>query len=360
MHIGFVIYGSLDTRSGGYLYDRQLVSYLRSQGDRVTIFSMPWRTYAHHLLHNLQHRWLDAWEQAHLDVLIQDELNHPSLFHLNRRFASRAAIPILALVHHLRSDEAHARGLMPIYRRVERRYLQSVHGWICNSRSTLASVQALTGQHLPAVVAHPGRPSQPPAISDEVIQARAHAPGPLRLLFVGNIIPRKGLHILLQALSHLPTAAAHLTIVGDDRVAPRYSRRMRQRIAHLGLEARIRWMGPVSDERLQALYTDHHVLVVPSQHEGFGIVYLEAMAYGVLPIGSQSGGAREIIRPGETGLLIPPNDPQALAARLLWLHHHRHSLAHMAVAARRAWLAHPTWEATGQRIRQFVLDIMSP
>ena len=354
MHIGFVIYGSLDTRSGGYLYDRQLVSYLRRQGDRVTIFSMPWRTYAHHLLHNLQHRWLEAWEQAHLDVLIQDELNHPSLFHLNRRFASQTSIPILALVHHLRSDEAHARGVMPIYRWVERSYLQSVHGWICNSRSTLASVQALTGQHLPAVVAHPGRQAQPPTISHDIILARSHASGPLRLLFVGNIIPRKGLHILLQALSHLPATAAHLTIVGDDQVDPSYSRRLRQQMHPLGLVDRIQWLGAVSDERLRMLYAEHQVLVVPSQHEGFGIVYLEAMAYGVLPIGTESGGAREIIRPGETGLLIPPNEPQALAARLLWLHHHRDSLAQMAIAARRAWLAHPTWEQTSQRIRQFI------
>ena len=52
MKIGFVIYGSLDTLSGGYLYDRKLVEYLRAQGDTVEIISLPWRNYAAHLTDN--------------------------------------------------------------------------------------------------------------------------------------------------------------------------------------------------------------------------------------------------------------------------------------------------------------------
>ncbi len=52
MKIGFIIYGSLDTLSGGYLYDRKLVEYFRSQGDTVEIISVPWRNYAAHLTDN--------------------------------------------------------------------------------------------------------------------------------------------------------------------------------------------------------------------------------------------------------------------------------------------------------------------
>lgn len=53
MRVGLIIYGKLDTISGGYLYDRQLVRYLRQQGDEVQLISLPWTWYGRHLLHNI-------------------------------------------------------------------------------------------------------------------------------------------------------------------------------------------------------------------------------------------------------------------------------------------------------------------
>ena len=358
MRIGFVIYGSLETRSGGYLYDRKLVAHLRSQGDEVVIFSQPWRNYARHLLQNFDSAFFDDLARSPLDVLIQDELNHPSLFQLNQRLRQRTRYPIVSLVHHLRSDEAHPAPLTPLYRAVERRYLRAVDGFICNSRATLTSVQKLAGVAKPVVVAHPGREDETPALTEAAILARAQEPGPLRLLFVGNLIPRKGLHTLLGALAHLPPEAARLTVVGDDAADARYSRHVRELARRLGLDDRIVWRGPVDDANLRQAYASHQALVAPSQHEGFGIVYLEAMGYGLIPVGTEAGGAGEIIRPGETGLLIPPGDADTLAARLLWLHRHREEMGRTGAAARRAWLAHPTWEETGQRIRKCLVDML--
>ena len=53
MHVGLLIYGSLDTVSGGFIYDRNLVRYLREAGDRVDVISLPWRRYGLSLLDNL-------------------------------------------------------------------------------------------------------------------------------------------------------------------------------------------------------------------------------------------------------------------------------------------------------------------
>ncbi len=357
MRVGFVIYGSLETRSGGYLYDRKLVEFLRSQGDEVILFSLPWRNYPRHLLQNLDGNRARAIASARPDILIQDELNHPSLFWLNPRLKQEARFPIVSLVHHLRSEEAHPPALLPLYRAVEARYLRSVDGFICNSRATRASVQALAEGDRPSVIAYPGREAQLPALSDEAIQARARETGPLRLLFVGNLIPRKGLHTLLEALAHLPPDMARLTVVGDAQADARYSRRVREQALRLGLDARVRWLGAIPDDALRRVYATHHALVVPSQHEGFGIVYLEAMGYGLIAVGTEAGGAGEIIRPGETGLLIPPGDAEALATRLLWLHQHRPEMSHMGIAARRAWLEHPTWEDSGKRIRAFLMEM---
>src|SRR5512141_1954143 len=79
MKIGLIIYGSLDTLSGGYLYDRKLVEYLRAQDDTVKIISLRWRNYFAHLTDNCTFHL-----PPDLDILIQDELNHPSLIGANQ------------------------------------------------------------------------------------------------------------------------------------------------------------------------------------------------------------------------------------------------------------------------------------
>ena len=84
MHIGLIIYGSIDTMSGGTLYDRQLVNYLREQGDNVEIISLPWGSYLSHLTDNFHFRL-----PANLDILIEDELTHPSLLSANGQLHRR-------------------------------------------------------------------------------------------------------------------------------------------------------------------------------------------------------------------------------------------------------------------------------
>lgn len=69
MQVGLVIYGSLNTLSGGYMYDRMLVEYLRAQGDSVEIISLPWRNYASHLSDNFKFKLPPG-----VDILIQDGL----------------------------------------------------------------------------------------------------------------------------------------------------------------------------------------------------------------------------------------------------------------------------------------------
>src|SRR6188474_2107419 len=122
MKIGLVIYGSLDTVSGGYLYDRKLVEYLRAQSDTVEIISLPWRNYAAHLTDNLTFRL-----PGNLDILIQDELNHPSLIGANQ---SKHPYPVISLVHHLRCSELRTNWQNAFYRIIEKKYLNSVDGFI--------------------------------------------------------------------------------------------------------------------------------------------------------------------------------------------------------------------------------------
>jgi glycosyltransferase involved in cell wall biosynthesis len=239
MKIGLVIYGSLDTLSGGYLYDRKLVEYLRAQGDSVEIISLPWRNYAAHLTDNF---WFRLWktrqhpqgkrtvELQRFDILIQDELNHPSLIAANR---GKHPYPIISLVHHLRCSELRPKWQNDLYRVVEKKYLRSVDGFIFNSQTTKGVVNSLLVNSKPEVVAYPPTDRFGEAISEEEIKSRA-SKDPLQILFLGNVMGRKGLHTLLEAVKGLKSKV-RVDVIGSLTTEPNYAKRMQEFVTVNGL-----------------------------------------------------------------------------------------------------------------------------
>lgn len=359
MRIGLLIYGRLDTLSGGYLYDRQLVAQLTASGQRVDVVSLPWRSYGRHLLQNGSRPLRQRLRTADFDLLLQDELNHPSLFALNRWLRPRVAYPIVSVVHHLRSSEAHPRPWRPLYRAVERHYLQRVDGFVFNSQTTRRVVQGLVGDERPFVVAPPGGNRFATVPSAAQIEQRAQQPGALRLLFVGNVTPRKGLHTLIQALDLLPRAGWSLDVVGSTAVDPAYAHHWLHTMPQQRHLAPITAHGALDDAALARLFGRSHLLVVPSQYEGFGIVYLEGMAFGLPAIGSTAGAAHEIIRHGQNGYLVTPHDVPALAGYLQQLMADRALLASLSRSAQRRFAQHPTWQESMETAVAFLQAIVS-
>lgn len=358
MRVGLIIYGDLSLTSGGYLYDRQLVRYLKEQGDEVEIISLPWRNYRKHLLDNLRFSLLQNLRLAGFDILLQDELNHPSLFLLNCRLGPHRAFPLISIVHHLRSSERHPSWLLKLYRRVEQSYLQTLDGFVFNSRTTREAVVALLGEDKPHVVAFPAGDHIAGSVDPAFILERAQRNGPLRLIFVGNVTPRKGLHLLLAALDKLPAELWQLEIIGDldtDRI---YADRLMESAEFQGLPANVTWHGRLPAAGLEKLLLQSHILVVPSSYEGFGIVYLEGMRCGLPAIGSTSGAAHEIISHGQNGFLIAPDDAGSLARHIKTLHQDRQLLAQMGSAAFERSQNHPTWAASMRSIREFLLQFV--
>ncbi len=345
MKLGLLIYGSLETLSGGYLYDRKLVEYLRMQGDTVEIISLPWRNYAAHLTDNFRIRL-----PPDLDLLIQDELNHPSLLSANHR---PHPYPILSLVHHLRCSEQRPVWQNWFYRLIEKCYLASVDGFIFNSQTTKRAVNEFIESRKPSIVAYPPTDRFGQGMQEAEVIARAHEARPLRILFLGNIIRRKGLHTLLEAVSLQPYACS-LDVVGSLNADPRYASAMQEKTAVHGLRSIVHFYGPLDNEGLVEKLESAHVLVVPSSYEGFGIVYLEGMAFGLPAIGTTTGGASEIIRDGKTGYLIPPGNAAILAERLSSLANDRESLARMSVNALEQYRQQPSWNETAGTIREFL------
>lgn len=140
------------------------------------------------------------------------------------------------------------------------------------------------------------------------------------VLIVGRVMASeryKGHDQLLEAwprvLARLPQARLVMAGGGDD--LPRLERKARD----LGIRDSIEICGFVSDVERAGLYERAHVFALPSAGEGFGLVYLEAMAHGLPCIGSTEDAAREVIADGETGFLVDRSDIPALGARLIEL-----------------------------------------
>ena len=347
MRVGLTLYGDLDERSGGFRYDRRLLAELEAAGDEVEVVSLPWRSYPRGLLDSLSPRVRERLA-TDVDVMLQDELAHPSLLGHTRGLS----YPVVSIVHHLRASEA--RPLSPVYRRLESRYLSTVDAVVCNSQATRDAVTALGVDPGDTLVAPPAGDRFDPAIGHEQVRRRARNE-PLRVVFVGNVTPRKGLDTLVDALTRVDTGVS-LTVVGRP-IDQGYYDAVRARARGHGLAGRVTFAGELSDDALAATLRESHVLAVPSRHEGFGIVYLEGMSFGLPAIASAAGGAAEVVTNGETGVLVDPGDPVAVAEALNALGRDRDRLARMGAAARDRYDSHPDWSDTATRVRSLLARV---
>lgn len=144
-------------------------------------------------------------------------------------------------------------------------------------------------------------------------------PDPL-LLYVGRLQPIKGLETLLEAMTTVPERAC-LLIVGGEHDEPEngHGAALRQRVAALGLEKRVRFLRAQPQRRLRLFYAAADATVMPSYYESFGMVALEAMACGSPVVASRVGGLTTTVQDGVTGRLVPEGDPVALAAAIISL-----------------------------------------
>lgn len=133
------------------------------------------------------------------------------------------------------------------------------------------------------------------------------------LLFVGSLVPRKNVPLLVRAYAHLvpdlePDTKLVLAGADDGDEAAR----VRQLVADLGLADRVVFTGYLTNAELAGLYGGASVFVLPSRYEGFGMILLEAMAAGVPVVCTAAGSLPEVV--GDAGLLVPDDDPGAMAA----------------------------------------------
>ena len=172
----------------------------------------------------------------------------------------------------------------------------------------------------------------------------ARVPG--RLMTTASAdVPMKGLAPLLEALAKVRTEAnnAHLVVIGK----PKEKSKIPRLIGRLGLTDAVEFVSGVTTERIVELYAEAEVACVPSLYEGFSLPAVEAMACGVPVVGTTGGAVPEVIgTDGETGLLVPPSDPDALAGAILRALRDAPLRARIGAAGRARALERFTWRQT--------------
>lgn len=349
MRVGLVLAGDIDGESGGFYYDRRLRDRLRERDHEVAVVSLPWRSYPRQLVDNLRGRDIARRLDGH-DVVVEDGLAHPSLLAANRRVTA----PTVALMHMIATQAREGLARVGV-ERIERWFLGGVDAAVYNGRTTRRDAEEL-GAPNRSVVAPPAGDRFSPATSAAAIRERA-TERPLEIAFLGNVVERKGLDTLVDGLAGLD-ADWRLTVVGDTDVEPGYVDRVRRAAVDAGIAGRVRFTGRLDDEAVAARLREAHVLAVPSRYEPFGMVYLEAMGFGCVPLATTAGGADEFVRDGVSGFLVSPESPDVVADRLSDLADEER-LAEMAVAARRDYEAWPTWTESMDRAVDF-LETVAP
>ncbi|MDX1601114.1 MAG: glycosyltransferase family 4 protein, partial [Anaerolineales bacterium] len=347
MRAALVICGELSEPTGGFMYDRFLMDELNHLGVETEIVSFPWDRYARQLVDNFDRHWRDRLNSLDVDLILQDELCHPALVGLNRWAFGPDSPPKFGIVHHLRCLEQHPPLLLRLYRWIERAYLATLDAYIFNSDHTRDHTFQILGDERPAVVAHPGKDhmsAQPGQLHEADTETSP------QLLFVGGLTRRKGLDSLLDALLGLTDLPWELQIVGRTDLDPTYAEKIKERAKQFSDPKRIMIHGHLERPLLERRYRRADLLVVPSQLEGFGMVYLEAMGYGLPVIATTNGGAAELIDHGHNGFLVPPNSPPILTEILRALLQDRDLRRSIGRAARSRFEEHPTWRATGKRV----------
>ncbi len=163
------------------------------------------------------------------------------------------------------------------------------------------------------------------------------------IVFAGTLVPGKGVHLLVEAFGRLAAnfPQARLTLIGQPK-RPDYLEELHVQIKRLGIDERMTFVGQVSQPELAAHMARGRVFVLPTYTEGLPKVVIEAQFTGTPVIATTVGGIPELIEDGITGWLIPPDDVEALAARL----HDVFTAADM--------------DAVGARGREFALQFFSP
>ncbi len=295
--------------SGTYVGIRELVRALDRQGVRVSRFT-PGFWSPSYTLKRVTWNFAVARRLRRLavDWVIGFDLDG---FHYGRRPGAPYVASIKGVIaDELKNERGVVRQLLALQAGFERLAVRRARVVVATSRYSQGRI----------VEAY-GVPARKIVIVPELIDLDAWGTPPERptdgipaVLTVAHLYPRKNVGTLLRAYALLADEGLPFRgwVVGDGPCRREWERLARR----LGVDERVQFLGTVSRAELADRYRRAAVFCLPSRQEGFGIVFLEAMAHGVPIVAGRAGAVPETVPDGEVGLLADPDDPRALAACL--------------------------------------------
>ena len=182
------------------------------------------------------------------------------------------------------------------------------------------------------------------------------------VLSVSRLAPHKGHETVLRAVRMVASRhALTYVVVGDGPCR----QQLESRVAEMGIEELVRFVGKVPDNELPRYYGAADVFALCSEErrnegsvEGFGLVFLEASACGVPVVGTKAGGIPDAVEDGETGFLVPPRDAAAVARAIDLLLTDRGLARRMGEAGRQRVLDRFNWANTGEAVSDVLLSLL--
>lgn len=335
----FLLPGDWHTPTGGYTYDRRLAEGLAAQGWRIEPCVLP----GDYPFPDAAARAAAAALMAALPdgaLVIADGLAFGALPELAEAEAGR--LRWLALVHHpLALETGLDRAARERLAATERRALATARHVVAVSAATAGALVADYGVPPDRItVVEPGTDPAPLAVG-------SGGPG-VALLCVATLTPRKGHAWLVEALAGLTDRAWTLDCVGSAVRDPACAAALRVAVEAAGLGGRVHLHGEVDAARLAAFYDRADLFVLPSFHEGYGMVCAEALARG-LPVLTTTAGALPDTVPGAAGRRVPPGDTPALREALAELLDVPEARGALAAGARTVRAQLPDWPTVAAR-----------
>jgi glycosyltransferase involved in cell wall biosynthesis len=346
-----VVPGDLETRTGGYGYDRRMVSGLRAIGWTVRLVRLddtfPFPSEAARAEAASALAAIADGEVTIIDGLALGALPDEATAHASR-------LPIVALVHHplaletgLTADQA-AR-----LEASERRALTATRHVVVTSRATAATLARFDVEPPRITTIEPGTDPAPLARihrQHPTAEASQHPAGTaLNLLCVATVTPRKGYEVLLDALASVPFDNWTLRCAGSADRDETTTARVRARLANPRLATRVELVGDLGPAALGAEYDRTDIFVLATLYEGYGMAVAEALARG-LPVVSTATGAIADLVGVDAGLVVPPGDAAAFAEALTRVLADAGLRARLAAGARRVRDRLPTWDVAATRM----------
>jgi glycosyltransferase involved in cell wall biosynthesis len=214
---------------------------------------------------------------------------------------------------------------------------------------TLRRELAATGAQPMLRAIHNGAAFPPPL-------PRSEDPNRLRLLFVGQLDPQKGVFDMPSLLARLRRIGvpAHLTVVGGTNEL------LRRNFDREGVASHVTWAGRVPHEACYRYAAESDVLLVLSRKEAFGMVTIEGMCMGSVPVAyDMPSGSTEIIEHGTSGLLVPPGSMRRLADAIAALHTDRQHLRRLSSAAMARARSAFSIDTTATNMISFIEDVVA-